>query len=86
MRQTRQHTGVRCECLLLHVVVGLRDALGTERVGSNDIRTNLQILPMDAGNDVRVCQVQLVRVADLPHLLTNHGTHSTIENQYALLS
>ena len=41
---------------------------------------------MDAGNDVRVCQVQLVRVADLPHLLANHGTHSTIENQYALLS
>ena len=41
---------------------------------------------MDIQYDVRACQVQLVGIACLTQHPSYHGTHSTIQYQYALLN
>ena len=84
---------------MLHMVVGLADARGVERIGFDDVGTGSQILAVDVRHDVGTGEAQQVVVAlqlsgyILENLaakigfsqvvLLYHGAHRTVQNQDA---
>ena len=83
-----------------HTIVGLADALGTKRVGFDDVGTSLEVAAVDVENHVRTRQAEHVIVAAhlsaeqvepaaevlfLQVIGLNHGAHSSVEHQYAFL-
>jgi hypothetical protein len=86
---------------LLHAVVGHRDDLGVERVGLDQVRACLEVLAVDAADQVGLGQAQQVVVppqvtgpvreplAAVVRLLElvplDHRPHGAVEDEQALL-
>ena len=62
---TGQQRGLVVELVgeVLHPVVGQRDAVGVERVGLDHVCAGLEVLPVDAGDDLGLRQRQQIVVA-----------------------
>ena len=84
---------------MLHVIVGLADARGIERIGFNDVRPSGKIIAVDVRHDVGAGQAEQVVVSlHLPGYFFKefaaeiglcqvvslyHGAHRTVKNKDA---